>query len=132
MIGVVGFRHGGVGGTTQRDQAAIQLRRAPGAAAEIRTVFEAEGAAAAAACLRVGVMPGGCSGFKYALSIEDQPAEDDRVIESEGVRLFVDGFSGQYLNGVTIGYMATMQSSGFTFENPNATGGCGCGSSFTV
>jgi iron-sulfur cluster assembly protein len=44
----------------------------------------------------------------------------------------VDSFSGQYLNGVTIDYVVTMQSSGFTFENPNATGGCGCGTSFTV
>jgi iron-sulfur cluster assembly accessory protein len=119
-------------GTTQRDQAAIQVTLTPEAAEQVRKVFEVEGAAAATAGLRVGVMPGGCSGFKYALSIEDQPAEDDLVIESEGVRLFVDGFSGQYLNGVTIGYMATMQSSGFTFDNPNATGGCGCGSSFAV
>ena len=54
------------------------------------------------------------------------------VIEADRVRLFVDSFSGQYLNGVTIDYVVTMQSSGFTFENPNATGGCGCGTSFTV
>jgi iron-sulfur cluster assembly accessory protein len=119
-------------GATQHDQTAIQLTLTPEAAEQVRKVFEAEGAPAATAGLRVGVMPGGCSGFKYALSIEDRPAEDDMVVESEGVRLFVDGFSGQYLNGVTIGYLVTMQSSGFTFENPNATGGCGCGSSFTV
>jgi iron-sulfur cluster assembly accessory protein len=119
-------------GATQHDQTASQLTLTPEAAEQVRKVFEAEGAPAATAGLRVGVMPGGCSGFKYALSIEDRPAEDDMVVESEGVRLFVDGFSGQYLNGVTIGYLVTMQSSGFTFENPNATGGCGCGSSFTV
>ena len=118
-------------GTTQRDQAALQLTLTPQAAEQVRKVFEAEQAPATAG-LRVGVMPGGCSGFKYALNIDEQPAEDDTVIESEGVRLFVDSFSGQYLNGVTIDYMVTMQSSGFTFENPNATGGCGCGSSFTV
>ena len=117
--------------TTQREQAAIQLTLTPQAAEQVRKVFEAEQAPATAG-LRVGVMPGGCSGFKYALNVEDQPAEDDSVIESEGVRLFVDSFSGQYLSGVTIDYMVTMQSSGFTFENPNATGGCGCGSSFTV
>ena len=52
--------------------------------------------------------------------------------EDKGVRLFVDGFSLQYLNGVTIDYVSSMQGSGFTFSNPNATGGCGCGSSFTA
>ncbi len=118
--------------TTQRDTASLQVTLTPQAAEQVRKVFEAEQAPQATAGLRVGVMPGGCSGFKYALNIEDQPAEDDVVLESEGVRLFVDSFSGQYLNGVTIDYMVTMQSSGFTFENPNATGGCGCGSSFTV
>ncbi len=118
--------------TTQRDTASIQLTLTPQAAEQVRKVFEAEKATAETAGLRVGVMPGGCSGFKYALNIEDAPSEDDVVIESEGVRLFVDSFSGQYLNGVTIDYTVTMQSSGFTFDNPNATGGCGCGSSFTV
>ena len=119
-------------GATQHEQAAIQLTLTAAAAEQVRKVFESEGAPAATAGLRVGVMPGGCSGFKYALAIEDRPADDDVVIESSGVRMFVDGFSGQYLNGVTIDYVVTMQSSGFTFENPNATGGCGCGSSFTV
>ncbi len=119
-------------GTAQRDTASVQLTLTPQAAEQVRKVFEAEHAPSATAGLRVGVMPGGCSGFKYALNIEDQAAEDDQVIESEGVRLFVDSFSAQYLSGVTIDYMVTMQSSGFTFDNPNATGGCGCGSSFTV
>jgi len=118
--------------TTQNEQAAVQLTLTPGAAEQVRKVIEGDGASVATAGLRVGVMPGGCSGFKYSLEIADQPAEDDVVIESEGVRLFVDSFSGQYLNGVKIDYLVTMQSSGFTFENPNATGGCGCGSSFTV
>jgi iron-sulfur cluster assembly accessory protein len=119
-------------GATQHDQTTVQLTLTPQAAEQVRKVLGAEQAPQGTSGLRVGVMPGGCSGFKYALSVEDQPAEDDTVIESEGVRLFVDSFSGQYLNGVTIDYMVTMQSSGFTFDNPNATGGCGCGSSFTV
>jgi len=80
----------------------------------------------------VSVMPGGCSGFRYSLNLEEQAAADDTVIESEGVRLFVDEFSGNYLNGTTIDYKSNFQESGFAFENPNATGGCGCGSSFTV
>jgi iron-sulfur cluster assembly protein len=82
--------------------------------------------------LRVGVLPGGCSGFKYSLNIEEKPLEDDMVIETGGVRCFVDPFSAQYLNGVRIDYKSDFQESGFAFENPNATGGCGCGTSFTV
>ena len=82
--------------------------------------------------LRVGVLPGGCSGFQYGLNIEDEPAEDDLVLETNGLRLFVDPFSMQYLGGVEIDYVTTFQGSGFTFNNPNSTGGCGCGSSFTV
>ena len=82
--------------------------------------------------LRIAVLPGGCSGFRYSMNIEEQPAEDDIVLESAGVRCFIDGFSAPYLNGVTLDYKSNFQESGFAFENPNATGGCGCGSSFTV
>src|SRR2546430_5544779 len=67
--------------------------------------------------LRVGVLPGGCSGFRYSLSIEDKPAADDIVIESGGVRCFVDSFSAQYLNGVTLDYKSNFQESGFAFDN---------------
>ncbi|MGH7458511.1 MAG: iron-sulfur cluster insertion protein ErpA [Longimicrobiaceae bacterium] len=82
--------------------------------------------------LRVGVLPGGCSGFQYGLNIEDEPNDDDVVFELQGLRLFVDPFSHQYLTGTEIDYVTTFQGSGFTFNNPNASGGCGCGSSFTV
>jgi iron-sulfur cluster assembly protein len=98
----------------------------------VRKFIAAEQVPVESAGLRVSVMPGGCSGFKYSLNIEDKPADDDIVIETAGVRLFVDGFSAQYLNGVKIDYKSDFQESGFAFENPNATGGCGCGTSFTV
>lgn len=101
------------------------------AAAEVQKYMEEQGAADTAG-LRVGVLPGGCSGFQYGLNIEDEAAEDDMVLESSGVRLFVDPFSLQYLGGVEIDYVSTFQGSGFTFNNPNASGGCGCGSSFTA
>ena len=78
------------------------------------------------------MLPGGCSGFKYSLNIEEAPLEDDHVLQLDRIRVFVDGFSLQYLNGVTVDYVTSMQGSGFTFHNPNATGGCGCGSSFTA
>lgn len=82
--------------------------------------------------LRVAVLPGGCSGFQYGLNIEDAPEADDEVLELGGVRVFVDPFSAQYLEGVEIDYVSSMMGQGFTFKNPNASGGCGCGSSFTV
>jgi iron-sulfur cluster assembly accessory protein len=103
----------------------------PTAASEVQRFMEEQGASGAAG-LRVAVLPGGCSGFQYGLNIEDEAQDDDDIIESNGVRLFVDPFSNQYLEGVEIDYVTTMMGSGFTFKNPNATGGCGCGSSFTA
>ena len=102
------------------------------AAEEVRKFMVAEQVPAESAGLRVSVLPGGCSGFKYSLNIEERALEDDVVLDVGGVRVFVDGFSMQYLSGVTIDYTSSMQGSGFTFNNPHATGGCGCGSSFTA
>ena len=82
--------------------------------------------------LRVAVLPGGCSGFQYRLNLADAPEDDDEVLEMNGGRLFVDPFSAQYLDGVQIDYVSSMMGQGFTFSNPNASGGCGCGSSFTA
>lgn len=101
------------------------------AASEVQRFMEEQGATNGAG-LRVAVLPGGCSGFQYGLNIEDEAQDDDDIFESNGVRLFVDPFSGQYLDGVEIDYVTTMMGAGFTFKNPNASGGCGCGSSFTV
>ena len=103
----------------------------PNAVAEVQKFIEEQGAADTAG-LRVAVLPGGCSGFQYGLNIEDEPQSDDDIMDVNGIRLFVDPFSGQYLDGVEIDYVTTMMGSGFTFKNPNATGGCGCGSSFTT
>jgi iron-sulfur cluster assembly protein len=102
------------------------------AAGEVRKFLSGDDVPAETAGLRISVLPGGCSGFKYSLNVEDKPSEDDMTAELNGVRVFVDAFSAQYLSGVTIDYVSSMQGSGFTFTNPNATGGCGCGSSFTV
>jgi iron-sulfur cluster assembly accessory protein len=102
------------------------------AAEEVQKFIAQEQVPVESAGLRVSVLPGGCSGFKYSLNIEERALEDDMVAEVNGVRVFVDGFSAQYLTGITIDYVTSMQGSGFTFSNPNATGGCGCGSSFTA
>ena len=116
--------------TTQ--QPAVTITVTPVAGTEVKRFMEQEGVSAEVGGLRVSVQPGGCSGFRYGLLIEEQAGEDDFVLEQEGFKVFVDPFSAQYLNGVTIDYVSSMQGSGFTFKNPNATGGCGCGSSFTA
>lgn len=98
---------------------------------EVKKFMDAEQVSVNAG-LRVRVVPGGCSGFQYAMNIEDGPAETDEVVEANGVRVFVDMFSAQYLDQVQIDYVSSVMGAGFTFNNPNASGGCGCGSSFTV
>ena len=102
------------------------------AANEIRKFMTSEEGLPETAGLRVRVVPGGCSGFQYSLNIEEESRQGDFVLDEKGVRLFVDMFSAQYLNGVEIDYVTNVMGSGFTFTNPNATGSCGCGSSFTA
>lgn len=83
--------------------------------------------------VRMGVLPGGCSGFQYSLYLEDSVDEDDEIVDvTDDIRIIVDPFSFQYLNGITLDYQSTMMGQGFVFNNPNSSGGCGCGSSFTV
>ena len=82
--------------------------------------------------LRVAVMGGGCSGFQYKLDFEEAPNDMDQVIESNGVKVFVDAKSSLYLNGVVLRYDDGLMGSGFRVENPNARTTCGCGESFSV
>ncbi len=109
----------------------MELTLTPTAVSTVQKFIEEQGAADEAG-LRVAVLPGGCSGFQYGLNIEDAPESDDEIFTSEGIRVFVDPFSAQYLEGVEIDYVTGMMGSGFTFRNPNSAGGCGCGSSFTA
>lgn len=109
----------------------MQLMITDNAMQEVRKFIEAENLGNDGG-LRVRVVPGGCSGFQYAMNLEEAAAETDEVVEKDGVKVFVDMFSAQYLNGVEIDYVNNVMGSGFTFNNPNSTGGCGCGSSFTA
>jgi iron-sulfur cluster assembly accessory protein len=118
--------------TPQQATTGVTVNLTERAAEEVRKFIAAEQVPVDTAGLRVSVLPGGCSGFKYSLNIEERALEDDMVIETGSVRVLVDGFSAQYINGVTIDYTSSMQGSGFTFHNPNASGGCGCGSSFSA
>ena len=82
--------------------------------------------------LRVAVRGGGCSGFEYALDFETEPRETDHVYQQGDLTVFVDPLSARYLKGTTIDYVMGAQGAGFKFQNPNAVGSCGCGSSFAV
>ena len=82
--------------------------------------------------LRVYISGGGCSGFQYGFSFDEERAEDDLALQRDGVTLLVDPLSLQYLMGAEVDYRESLQGSQFVIRNPNAKSTCGCGSSFTV
>ena len=81
--------------------------------------------------LRVGVRGGGCSGFQYALALDELRAED-HVFDAQGIRVIVDTASIQYVDGSTVDYTESLMGAGFEVKNPNVVASCGCGSSFRV
>lgn len=80
--------------------------------------------------LRVFVAGGGCSGMQYGMALEAEPRPYDHVIESGGVKVFIDPTSMMYLSNATIDYEDSIMGGGFKIDNPNASSSCGCGSSF--
>jgi iron-sulfur cluster assembly protein len=90
------------------------------------------GAANPVAGLRIHVHGGGCSGLQYGMKLEAEQAEDDVTLEMDGVTILVDPFSAPLLAGVTVDYVESLAGSGFKFDNPNASGGCACGQSFSA
>ncbi|HRF58728.1 MAG TPA: iron-sulfur cluster insertion protein ErpA [Fimbriimonadaceae bacterium] len=83
------------------------------------------------AALRVWVAGGGCSGLQYGMALDDEsPEADDNVFEQDGLKIFVDPLSLQYMEGAEVDYVDDVLGGGFKIENPNATSSCGCGSSF--
>ncbi len=82
--------------------------------------------------LRIAVRGGGCSGFEYALDFENEVRDTDLVYQQGDLQVIVDPVSARYLQGTQIDYVFGMQGAGFKFNNPNAVGTCGCGSSFAV
>ncbi len=109
----------------------MSITLTPKAAEKVRQLMtqpDQEGATG----LRVKVVGGGCSGLSYNIALEREAGDGDKVIESEGITIYIDPKSDLFINGTKIDYHESMMGSGFAFENPNATGGCGCGSSFSA
>src|SRR3984885_7439780 len=82
--------------------------------------------------LRIGVVGGGCSGFSYSMQFENAAGMMDKTFEMNGLKVFVDATSVNYLDGCVVDYVESLDGAGFKFENPNVKSTCGCGSSFNV
>ena len=106
------------------------LQFTPGAANKVKSLVEEEGNSRLK--LRVFVTGGGCSGFQYGFTFDDELADDDTIVEREGVSLVVDPMSFQYLAGSEVDYQEGLEGSRFVIKNPNASSTCGCGQSFTI
>jgi len=98
------------------------------AATAVKKAIERSGKMGAG--FRIMVETGGCSGFKYKIGLDAKPRQDDEVVESGGVRIFVDPQSAPMLSGVTVDFVEELGKAGFAFENPNASSKCNCGKSF--
>lgn len=100
------------------------------AAAKVRELIDEEGNDTL--MLRVFISGGGCSGFQYGFTFDENVTEGDTVVENAGVKLLIDPMSIQYLAGAEIDYSESLEGAQFVIRNPNATTTCGCGSSFSV
>ena len=100
------------------------------AAAKVKQLIDEEGNPGLK--LRVFVTGGGCSGFQYGFTFDENQAEDDTVMEKGGVTLLIDPMSFTYLAGAEIDYQEGLEGAQFVIKNPNATSTCGCGSSFSA
>lgn len=114
-------------GTTPK---ASPINMTPNAVAKVKEIMAQQNPVPAG--LRVGVVGGGCSGFSYSMSFETGAGMMDKVIDVDGLKIFVDATSMMYLNGAIVDYVETLEGAGFKFENPNVKSTCGCGSSFSV
>jgi iron-sulfur cluster assembly accessory protein len=116
--------------TTEVVEKKAALVLTPQAVAKVREIMASQDPIPAG--LRLGVVGGGCSGFQYSMSFENQSGMMDKVLNFDGLKVFVDATSLMYLQGATVDYVETLEAAGFKFENPNTKSTCGCGSSFSV
>lgn len=101
-----------------------------GAAHKVKTLIDEEGNPELK--LRVFVTGGGCSGFQYGFTFDEEVADDDTIVENHGVCLVIDPMSFQYLSGSQVDYQEGLEGSRFIIKNPNAVTTCGCGQSFSI
>jgi iron-sulfur cluster assembly accessory protein len=106
-----------------------QINLSPLAGAKVKSLLEQEGRDDLS--LRISVQPGGCSGLRYQLFFDERTLDGDVVTDFDGVSVVVDRMSVPYLNGAVIDFVDTIEKQGFTIDNPNATGSCACGDSFS-
>ena len=99
------------------------------AASKVRQLIEEEGDDLK---LRVFITGGGCSGFSYGFTFDEAVADDDAVVERDGITMVVDSLSYQYLSGSEVDYKEDLQGAQFVVSNPNAASTCGCGNSFAI
>jgi iron-sulfur cluster assembly protein len=113
----------------------VAIKLTAKAAGELKTLLQKEIEASnlkPGAALRLMVVGGGCSGFSYRMGFDEDIKEHDRVEDIDGVKVVVDQKSYLYLEGTEVDYHDSLMGRGFVFNNPNASGTCGCGSSFSV
>jgi iron-sulfur cluster assembly protein len=99
----------------------------PGAIAKVKSILEERNEVMG---LRIAVVGGGCSGFQYQMTLDKEPRVDDKILEMEGLKVYVDTRSLLLLNGTKVDYVDASNGSGFKFDNPNAQASCGCGETF--
>jgi len=109
--------------------ASMDIALSPAAAARVAWIAERQ---SKPAVLRLAVEGGGCSGFQYRFGLAEAPEEDDVVVETDGVKLVVDSMSLDLVRGGVVDFVDNLGGAAFKVENPNATAGCGCGTSFSV
>ncbi|MGH2724757.1 MAG: iron-sulfur cluster insertion protein ErpA [Actinomycetota bacterium] len=114
--------------TARTEQGTETITLTEAAAGKVKELLEQEGQSDVV--LRVAVQPGGCSGLRYAMYLDDKVGEADVTAEQHGVRLAMDRMSAPYLKQATIDFVDTLEASGFTIDNPVAQGTCACGHSF--
>ena len=117
--------------TTQTQQQPLSIQVTPSAAKKVRFFAEKKGLGDQFG-LKVSVKGGGCSGLMYMLDIEKEASPDDRVIEDQGIRVFIPKRSYVFLAGTVLDFSDGLNGKGFVFANPNASSTCGCGNSFSA
>lgn len=108
---------------------ALTVTLSPSAAARVAAIAQKQGKPA---ILRLAVEGGGCSGFQYRFGLADAPEPDDLMVETDGAALVIDSVSLDLVAGCTVDFVESLGGSAFRVENPQASAGCGCGSSFAI